>query len=323
MQTQLSITGGLTPNVVTRSPRGAIIYVSSVLGLDSRRRLSFPGAPATSTGGSTQGPIGDPTKPMATVFGTNGALSACVADRGDIIVVDILHTENLSTNGAYSIPAGVTIVGVGGRTERPSFTFTGGANTTITMGQGSRIINCHFALDGVASVAKGFNMIGSGSQLQMVRIMQAGATNQAANAVTIAAADCVLDDVEIDATAAAGAVTGVITGAAVARMRLLNCKIIGDFSGAPVKSASTNHATFLVMDNCILWQLNAAKIVFDLTTSSTGIIRNNTFLGTGWATAADAYANSTSTNLRFTQNYGFDNVGTVNGVLIPAVGTLS
>lgn len=330
MITQLNLPQGsslpqIQGSAMFNSPVGAVIFVSSLTGSDTKSRLKYFGAGTSQSQGSTQGPIGDPQYPLATVFGTNGALSYCKAARGDMIVVLPGHVENLSTNGSYPVAAGVNITGLGSRTARPAFTFTGGTATVITLAAGASIENCFFVLSGVAGVVKGFNVTGAGAALLNCRINMASVTNQATNAITVGAADFIVSNSEIDALAAAGSANAIISSAAVANFKLLGCDIRGDFSTACLVTAAALHLTNIMIDNCILYQVNAtAKVVINFTTSTTGIIRNSTFVGKGWATAAGAITGASSILLRWFQNYGMDETATaVSGILVPAAGAIT
>lgn len=305
----------------TVSPRGAILFVNSAVGVDSSSRLRFFGTTGSAT---SAGPQGDVETPLASVFGTNGALSYCTAGRGDLVVVLPGHSENLSTDGAYSVPANVTILGIGTPTTRPSFALTGGTTTTITLGASALMQNVHINASGVASLVTAFTLSGAGAVLDGLRVLIAATGQQALSAILVSASDVTLTGIDVDALAASGAVSGAVSGAAVARLKILNCSIKGNFSTGPIVSASTNHITDMLIDNCFIQQLNGtAKAVLVLTTSSTGCIRNCSFKGSTWSTAADAITGGSSTSMLYSQNFGFDNVGSVGAVLIPAAGTIA
>lgn len=314
---------GVAQYPVLNDPRGAVLFVNSSIGRDTRSRLTFIGSAATVTAGSTKGPNGSSTSPLATVFGTNGALSYCTASRGDIIIVSAGHTENLSTSGSYSIPVGTTIICLGYGSSQATFTFTGGASTIITMGAGSSINGGNYDLSGVASVAQGFSM-GAGSQLLNPFITMSSVTNQATSAVGLNGADISIINPTIISNTA-GAANAIISLAANARLRLLGGRIVGNFSVAPLVSAAALHWTDILIDGIELFQKNGtAKNVISFTTSTTGLVRNCSFIGTTWASAADAIAGGTSVQLRWLQNFGFDDgAGAVSGVLVPAVGTIA
>ncbi len=232
--------------------------------------------------------------------------------------------ENIS--GSVVVPAAVSILGMGYRGSRGTFTLITAITANILMsGAGSRIQNLSFDGSGFAAVTSIITLTGAGCQLIDLHIVQASATNQAVTAVTVGAVNCLIADTLIDSTAAAGAAQAILGSAAVARLRVLNCQIIGDFSAACMVCSSTNHLTdMLIKENTFVQRNGTAKAVFNFTTSSTGIVRDNALNGTTWSTAADAITNSSSTSLRWFQNFGFDNgAGVVSGVLVPAAGTIS
>lgn len=319
--TNLNIPGGFVgPGIaiypVLPAANAAVLYVNATGGVDGRSRLS-------NLGQSTSGPYGDPSKPLASVFGTNGALSFCSAGRGDLVLVAPGHTEAIAA--AATIPAGVTVLGLGYGPSRPTFSLNTAITAVISLNAGARLQNCIVNGFGFAAITSVITLAGAGAQLDHCRIVQADATNKAVSAVTVSAADCRVSNCDIDSRAAAGGVQAVLAGAAVARFNLLNCKVAGNFSAANVVSSSTNHMTDLLIANNYFTQLNGtAKNVFNLTTSSTGLISDNRCYGTTWATAADVLSNSSSVLLRWFQNYGFDDgAGAVSGVLVPAVGTIA
>jgi hypothetical protein len=108
-------------------------------------------------------------------------------------------------------------------------------------------------------------------------------------------------------------------------MRILANEIRGNFSTANITSAGSNHITNTVIAYNLMRNSNGTgKNIFNLTTSSTGLIAYNVCNGTTWSTAADVASNSTSVNLRWFQNFGFDDgAGAVSGVLVPAAGTIA
>lgn len=326
--TNLSIPGGFTgPGTTTYpvmcNPGGAVLFVNSSTGQDSRGRVVFPGTQsAAGSSANAQGPYGDPNNPLASVFGTNGAASLCKASRGDLIVVMAGHTENIAA--AKTLPAGVTVLGLGYRNNRPTFTFTTATTAKVTMGAGSRFQGVEFAVTTAVVAVVTMLVMGAGSQVVDCTLTQANATNAATSAITVNGASVSIANTRIDATAAAGAAQAILAGAAAANLIVEGCWIAGDFSAANMVSSAALHLTNMLIKGNTFIQQNAVKFIFNLTTSSTGTVRDNVFVGKGWATAADFATNSSSVALRWFQNYGFDDgAGVVSGVLVPAVGTIA
>lgn len=145
----LSVLG--TP-LVFPGARGEIYYVSN----------STASLAAGQSAGSASGK-GTFNKPFSTL---QQAVTSCVANRGDIIIVCPGHAENIASATALAIDkAGITIIGVGVGDSRPTFTLTT-ANTAkiVVSASNVSICNCVFVANflNIANLfdlttAKGFN----------------------------------------------------------------------------------------------------------------------------------------------------------------------
>jgi len=111
---------------------GADIFMGNVYFVDSG---NVDGADDVGTAGKTK------DRPFSTV---DYALNQCTSDNGDVIYVMPGHTESISTSGTL-IPDidGVSIIGLGRGTDRPTFTATSSGDMFIT-GEATRISNCIF-----------------------------------------------------------------------------------------------------------------------------------------------------------------------------------
>lgn len=319
--TNLLLPGGYTgPGVgvypVSVNPGGAVLYVDSTNGANGRGRVSGLGG-----GAGVQGPYGDPVHPLGSVFGTEGAASFCTAGRGDLIIVAPGHGEVVSA--ASSLPAGVTVLGLGYGTVRPLFLLNTAITANIALGAGGRIQNCVISGIGFDAITS-LLTLAAGCQVLDCKILMADATNQAITGITVGGADCLIARCVIDSVAAAGAAQAILSSAAIAGLTIESNYIEGNFSVANLVSASTNHITKMLVQNNTLYQANGtAKAVISFTTSSTGVIRYNSFFGTTWAAITDAIAGASSVALKWSQNYGLDDVTVASGILIPAAGTVS
>jgi hypothetical protein len=90
------------PIVGPHMTTGQIYFVDSGTGLSSNTGLSEKA-------------------PLATLFGTGGAISKTTANQGDVIYLFPGHAETITTSGALST-AGVTVVGLGNGDNRPTIT---------------------------------------------------------------------------------------------------------------------------------------------------------------------------------------------------------
>lgn len=308
---------------------GAVLYVNSATGLDNRGRLTIQGAAATTTqSASAQGPYTDPSKPLATVFGANGALKYCQASRGDLIIVAPGHTETIPA-GAVTIPASVSILGCGYGGNRPTFSY--GATTTEidTAGAGIQIQNCVFDMATVITgVVLGFKIAHAGFQMVNSRLIMATSANAAVAGILLntGADDFQFVSSEIDATAGAGAAFGIknVVLNTINRPFIVNSWIHGDFSTAPL-SILTVLAKEILVENNTFKQLNAAKTVWNLATGNTitGYFTNNDMFAPSAGAHGDFIAGGTGTGFSWFQNFGAAvNASPRSAILIPDVGTI-
>lgn len=313
---------------VSNAPNGAVVYVSSLIGADVGGRVTRMGTPATVTSASAvQGPYGDPAKPLASVWGPNGAWNYCKANRGDLIVVLPGHVETLS--GLVPIlPASTTVLGIGYGTGRPTIQWVSTV-PAMTLGVGCQLQNLLFDMTGIAGVVNGFNLSTDGNQIINCRIIMASATRQALAAILLSAGATgfLLADSEIDSTAAPGAAEAIITGAAIPRSQFINNWIHGDFSAAPIVSSTANPFTEMAWESNFIVQKNGtAKVVLSGGTADTGIIANNMFMaGAGLATANGMISGFSNPAVAFCQNFAYyakASGGPYSGILVPTAGVI-
>lgn len=110
-------------------PNGALFNsTQTLLGADS---MFTPGTVffVSSTTGSNDNNGTDVSTPKATI---QGAISACTASKGDVIIVMPGHTEAVTSSSLTLNKAGVSIVGVGSGSVKPTLTF-GATDSTINV----------------------------------------------------------------------------------------------------------------------------------------------------------------------------------------------
>lgn len=311
---------------VASYPGGAQIFVNSVTGADQGGRLAKIGASTTTQSRNAQGPIGDPTNPLASVFGANGALFNCKANRGDTIIVAPGHSETIpAAGGVYTIPAGVSIQGGGYGAGRPTF-IHGGANVSIGFGGGVQLQNLIFDLTQVAAVVRGFLVNVGGVQFVLCRIIQAGASNQAADAIVLNTGgdDCLIINCDIDASAATGAARAISNPVSnnVNRLQIIDCNIHGDWSGGNISLLSASSAEFNISANNLRNYNAVQKFPLALAAANTltGYITYNNVMMAGTA-ATTIYSGGGGTGLCLIQNFMWDTKATASGILAPPAGT--
>lgn len=294
------------------NPGGGVFFVKNSIGADNRGRVTFPGATASTTGGSLQGPQMDPTRPLATLA---YALSLTVAGRGDVVVLLQDHTETLTANVTCSTST-TQIVGLGNFDERPQIT-SAGFKLSLT-GAGCSVTNLAFLCSTTAVFA--VELTGAGTSAVGCRIT---ASNTASIPFALTGANSKVVDCEVDAT-----VTGVSIGvafASAANYIVQDCRFYGIFATAAIDVGTGTN--FLIKDNRLLQVSGTVKpVIAGVVTASSGLVVGNTFQSVAAVTPAEFIAGTNvTTNILviYVQNFGFKGkAGPSSGILIPAVGTI-
>lgn len=127
----------------------------------------------------------------------DAAISACTADRGDVILVAPGHTETVTATSIALDVAGVSIIGLGSGSLRPTLTFGAAAATITVSAANCSVENIHHIgnFDNVASaytvttaknfVLKNNTFLDSSDSLHFVSIVVTNATDNAADGLTI------------------------------------------------------------------------------------------------------------------------------------------
>jgi hypothetical protein len=123
---------------------------------------------SSGTGANGASYINSPKKPFATI---DYAIGKCTANKGDVIVVMPGHAETLSTAGAITADvAGVTIVGLGSGTFRPTLTLSATDATILVSAANVTFTNLRIAT-GVAELVTAFSVSGSDCTIQGCRFL--------------------------------------------------------------------------------------------------------------------------------------------------------
>lgn len=132
---------------------GNIYWVSSTRGSDGNR--------------------GTRDRPFGTI---NKAISVCTANNGDHVMVMPGHTETLSAAGsiAHSI-AGVSVIGLGQGTNRPTLTWGTAATATYAITAADAYIENLVCVGNLSNVVAGFTTTKKGTWLNGLQFQNAGA----------------------------------------------------------------------------------------------------------------------------------------------------
>jgi hypothetical protein len=139
---------------------------------------------------------GTHNSPFATLA---GAIAACVAGRGDIIIVEPGHAETISTATALAIAtSGVAVIGLGVGSARPKWTISTANTATIAVSADNvSFTNCQF-VGNFLSIAACFTLsTAKNFTLQSCSFADAGATTNFLNIVKSTGAANTIDGITL------------------------------------------------------------------------------------------------------------------------------
>lgn len=276
-------TGLVDQNFVETTGRFFLVGKSSLAGLQEVQGM-YPASY----------PDGSPT-----VFSTvKLALAACLANRGDVILVMPGHTENIAnaTDLAINV-AGVTIIGLGSGNLRPVFTFTTAVTANIPITAANTQL-CNVILDG----ANGFDNVTSmvtvtaaGVSIRKCSFVTAGASAQAAIGITTSAAATgfTFDSNNVVGSTDAGS-TNFLQIVGGDDMSITNNFFYGAYTTSlgPINQITTAGLRMNISGNTLINATASSTKAIVLVAGSTGMISNNRIgilNGTAPITAAGAF----------------------------------
>lgn len=245
--------------------------------------------------------------PFATIA---GALSACVAGRGDIIMVKPGHAETVSVAAALALNvAGVQIVGLGAGLNRPQLTVEGATAATINFSAPNVTLR-NFTLDltGIDAIAAGVTIGANGCQLLDCLVSTASASAQATLGVSVLTGllDVVIAGNKFYGTANAGTTAALqIVGGSnhvVAENSFFGNYTSGTGAISNITTASLN---LQILRNLLANNTASSTKVITCVSGTTGVIADNrmqilsgtapiTAAGMSWV-GANYYANAVAT----------------------------
>lgn len=246
-------------------------------------------------------------KPNVPFVTLDYAVSQCTANNGDVIYVMPGHAENLSAADAIDLDvAGISVIGIGVGTDRPTFTYTNAAGEVVIGADNVLIENMVFNAS-VTAVLKGID-IEDGVDYATIRNCKFGvdAANTDEFNATITLVNnntgCLIEGCEID-MGLGGAVSGIDMTADTERTTIRNNYIHGDYSTACINGDTTLSTDVLIEGNKLVngGSGNVGTVAcIVLLTGTTGLIQNNTLV----CNLADpAAAISSDTTIEFNNKY--------------------
>jgi len=257
----------------------------------------------------------DSRKPLATLA---KAITLCTASAGDTIFLLPGHAESTAVTITQS-KIGVSIIGIGEGTFRPTLTTTGAVSCITVTGAGTTIENIVFAAPGIDTVTadvdiqaagctvRGCTMIGSATSMNKVDFIK----------LSSAANDCLIEHNNMYNSVVELTGGGINLSGACARVTIQDNLIfdsIGLALGAVYDGAT---ALAVVLRRNVLKNAKAATVVLEFGNNSTGICSFNHISGRHTTLASNI---TTGTGMDFFENRLTEEAA-LNGAIAPAADT--
>lgn len=286
------------------------------------------------TGTDANGRGTDPSRPFKTL---NYALTKCNAPStnpgkpgGDFVMLMPGHLESISVAGGAASPtgsvsfnvAGVTVIGLGSGSQRPTLQWTATAGQVAILANNVTIYNVFFDMcSQINAVVSAISVSGTRVSFKNCEFLRENAANNALIAIALAAgwANFTLEDCVSDAVAGGSAgATQFLSIAAGDNLVLRRCRITGQYSTATINSGAAV-VTNLFAEWCVFDNQAANKPVIGVAANSTGRLNECYWTGNGWLAVGVAASSPivNGGNLLFRQCFGVSTVAK-NGVLSPA-----
>jgi hypothetical protein len=264
---------------------GNHVYVDSNLGADN-----------TAQGGSWE-------EPVATL---DYAIGLCANNNGDTIHVAPGHAETIATPSGLDFDViGVTVIGYGNGTDRPTITLDTGTDTTVVVDAANVTIENVIFINTQDALVVGFDVNAAHFTMRKCVFRDAGADNTLEWIIADANADYMtIEDCVNEGTDTAGN-TAWITLNGATYTTIKGCTSNGDFSAANIRVV-TAACTDLLIANNHLQNNNAVDVNIELFAACTGWVSKNMCHN---ATDAQTTWINTPGNTSLFENYGVNNNG--------------
>lgn len=202
--------------------------------------------------GGSDGNKGTFDAPFSTI---DYAIGQCVANRGDIVFVKPGHAETLTTAAAIAADiAGVAIVGLGSRANRPTLTWGAAAATLTVTAANVSFANMRF-VNNFADVVTMFDVSGAGDGLTFENCLFTD-TSTILNAIDFITLATGADDLSVlncQVVGKSASNDSFITGVAHDRIRIDSCQIQFDVAQTAVVGLieTSGNATNVWIKDCL------------------------------------------------------------------------
>lgn len=300
MITTLRLPGGIQNGPVNQIGAGSFVTAGNVWYVSS-------------TKGSNSNSGKDPAFPFATIA---QAQSAATASNGDIVIILPGHAETVTAAITLS-KAGVSYIGLGTGSLKPSITVNGTVDGITITGANVTVGNFHFPAPETDDATAMINVAAAGARLIGISGIGSQTSKNFTDGITVASGgdDLVIEGLKLNNTVV-DMVSAISLEAAVARAEIRNCNIQGQFSTAALMDEATS--TLNLVENNLFKNTKAATAVVTFTTgNSTGVFRFNHLSGRHTTIASNLVA---GTGMDFFENRIVEEAA-LNGAVLPAADT--
>jgi hypothetical protein len=301
--------GARTELFSKKQPGGAFMVAN--MGVTTGN-IFFVDSGNTANGGDSAGFGRNPDAPFLTI---DYAIGECTANNGDRILVMPGHAETVAAASGIDFDiAGITVVGIGSGSDRPTITSSATGSTIVVDAANTTIENILFTTSAAATIMLDVNaadcVVRNCEFRMLTGVTAIDVDGGSANACDrFQCYDCVFDastdgpDEAIHLNEVADSV--IIDG----------CYAYGLFDDAAIHNPSGSVLTWLRITNNILVNTTAASHSIELVSASTGIIANNS-CGSPLADATPGDIDGGSCHIL--ENYSHDAGGNDSGLLNPS-----
>lgn len=222
------------------------------------------------------------------------AINLCTANNGDVIYVAPGHAETIAAADGWDADvAGITIIGCGNGSDRPTFTYSAAGSTAAIGAAGVTIQNLRF-ITSVTAVAVAVSVEAAGDYFTMsgcefVEPLADPGTYEFIIMVKLALASdyCTIVGNKFVSTVTGTGCSSVINAdtGIVNRLAIIGNEIQGAFIVAAIHSDKVN-TNCLIADN-VVHQTVSGEFAIEFTAASTGMCIGNKLYTNGVATALD------------------------------------
>jgi len=224
-----------------------------------------------------------PLEPLSTLAGARGK---CTASRCDTIMIYPGHSETVTAAIALSV-AGVTIIGVGNGTLKPTFIGNAADDVFNVSGNNVTVDNVHFGAPLTDAQTSFIDVVGTNCTLRNISGVGSVATENVVDCITVTATadDLLIEDLYLYNSVVAVNSFISLEGAA-SRVTLRRCYCFGDVATAGMIDAAK--IDYLFMEDVQIGVVGTTKPAATLDSNPEGMARNCFFAGTHATLASNA-----------------------------------